>query len=162
MNAAKEYKTINTALDTYRSWLDIIPDESFNQSPKDGGWSYAEVYSHIMQATLGSCIALERCISNNCEPTTKGLNFWGRVVMLLGRFPVKIKVPAKVAAKMPVAQISKEEARNLIIKCRKRVADAMSLVKDYSPAVKHKHPRLGMLDAGQWYKIYPAAFGDTI
>jgi hypothetical protein len=153
MNAAKEYKTINNDLDAYRSWLDVIPDEKFNETPLDGGWSYAEVYSHIMQATLGSCIALERCINNNCDPTTKGLNLQGRVVMMLGRFPVKVKVPQKVAAKMPVAQISKEDARNLIIKCRKRIADAMPLIKDYSPAAKHKHPRLGMLDAGQWLKF---------
>jgi len=61
MNIAKERKAINAALDNYRAQLDTVSDEQFAETPVDGGWSYAEVYSHILQATLGSSIALERC-----------------------------------------------------------------------------------------------------
>ena len=153
MNIAKEGKAIEEALDNYRAQLDVIPDEKFNETPPGGGWSYAEVYSHIMQATIGSCVALERCVNNNCPATKKGINVFGRLVMLMGRFPLRIKVPEKVAAKMPVTQLSKEDARNLIIKCRKRVGEVMPMVKDHSPESKHKHPRLGMLHAGQWLKF---------
>jgi hypothetical protein len=154
MNIARERKAIDDALDNYRAQLDTIPDELFTETPPGGGWSYAEVYSHILQATLGSSIALERCVHNNCHPTTKGPTFLGRLMMFTGSFPpVRVKVPAKVNDKIPAAKISKEEAKNLIVKCRKRIEDIAPLVKDSPPGARHKHPRLGMLDGKQWFKF---------
>jgi hypothetical protein len=154
MNIVKERTAIYTALDNYRTWLDTIPDEQFTETPKGGGWSYAEVYSHILQATLGSTIALERCTHDNCNPTTKGLTFLGRFMMFTGSFPpVRVKVPAAIAVKMPASKISKEDAKNLLIKCHKRMEETSPLIKDSSPASRHKHPRLGMLNAKQWFKF---------
>ncbi|SHN18202.1 DinB family protein [Mucilaginibacter sp. OK098] len=153
MNIAKERRAIDAALDDYRAMLDTIPDERFTETPPGGGWSYAEVYSHIMKATLGSCIALERCTHGNCPPTKEGLNFMGRFMMLAGVFPVRLKMSAALAAKMPVEKISKEDAKNLLIKCRKRIDDTSPLIKDSSPNFRYKHPRLGMLTAEQWFKF---------
>jgi hypothetical protein len=153
MNIAKERKAIDVALDDYRAKLDTMPDEVFTEAPPGGGWSYAEVYSHIMKATLGSCIALERCSHGNCEPTKKGLNLMGRYIMLTGSFPVRLKVPEALAAKMPAEKMSKEDAKNLLIKCRKRIEDTSPLIKGSSPKFRYKHPRLGMLTAGQWFKF---------
>jgi hypothetical protein len=154
MNLTKERRAIDAALDSYREQLDTLPDALFNETPAIGGWSYSEVYDHILKATLGSSIALERCTHNNCQPTTKGMNFWGWYTMLTGKFPpIKVEVPQEVAAKTPVTKISKEDARNLIIKCRKRVEDTSDLVKEARNSARYKHPRLGMLNAGQWYKF---------
>ncbi len=154
MNIAKERKAIDAALDEYRALLDTIPDAQFTETPPGGGWSYAEVYSHILQATLGSSINLERCTHGNCEPTSKGPTFLGRLVMLTGRFPpVRIKMPAAIAAKMVINKISKEDARNMLIKCRKRVDDTTVLIKNASISSRIKHPRLGMLNAAQWFKF---------
>ena len=154
MSILKERKNINAILDNYRNHLDTIPDELFDATPPAGGWSYAEVYSHIMQSTLASTIAMERCTHGTAKPTNKKLNFWGWFVMLAGRFPpVKLKVPPKVEAKLPTLKISKEEARNFIIKCRKRM-DEMIPLTDTEVAIRRvKHPRLGMLSAAQWYKF---------
>ena len=55
MNIVKEYKSIEFALNNYQSRLETIPDELFTVTPPGGGWSYAEVYSHILKATLGAC-----------------------------------------------------------------------------------------------------------
>jgi hypothetical protein len=154
MNLPKERNAIYTALDDYRARLDSIPDEQFTKTPTGGGWSYAEVYSHILQATLGSSIALERCINNTCHPTTQKLTFLGKMMLFTGRFPpVRVKVPQSVAAKMPVTKISKEEAKNLIIKSRKRMDDILPLLKEADLNARHKHPRLGMLNANQWLKF---------
>lgn len=154
MNLAKERNAIDSALTEYRGRLDTIPDEMFRQTPPDGGWSAAEVYSHILQATLGSTIALERCSNNTAGATSKGLTFLGRLMMLTGRFPpIKVKVPKVLDAKMPAVKIDKEEAKNLIIKCRKRIDGAPSLVKGSLSASRYKHPRLGMLNAQQWFKF---------
>jgi len=75
--------------------------------------------------------------------------------MFLGRFPpaLKVKVPPAIAARIPVTKISKEDAKNLLIKCRKRVDDITPLIKQSSPFSRYKHPRLGMLNAAQWYKF---------
>lgn len=154
MSIARERYAIEAALDSYREQLDSIPDEQFTETPPDGGWSYAEVYSHILQATLGSSIALERCTHNNCPPTKKGLTWEGRFCLMLGVFPpVKRKVPDAVADKMAAAKISKEEAKNMIIKCRKRVETTMPLIAASSAASRYKHPRMGMLNARQWFRF---------
>lgn len=153
MNLIKERFAIEAALDSYRSQLDSIPDDIFQTTPPGGGWSFAEVYSHILMATLGSSIGLEKC-AIGCPPTEDGPTFLGRLMMFTGGFPpVRVKVPATVAAKMPVSKVSKEEAKNLLIKCRKRVDDAVMLVKSASPDSRYKHPRLGMLNAKQWFKF---------
>jgi hypothetical protein len=154
MNLLKERKAIDEALDSYRAQLDNIPDELFTVTPKGDGWSFAEVYSHILQATVGSAIALDRCVNNNCKPTNNRLTFLGRLMMFTGRFPpVKVKVPKAVDAKIPALKIDKEEAKNLLVKCRKRIDELTPLVNDALPSAKHKHARLGALDAKQWFKF---------
>jgi hypothetical protein len=154
MTIEAQRRAIDTALDVYRSRLDTIPDEQFDLTPPDGSWSYAEVYSHILQATLGSGMALEKCTLSICTPTSKGLNLVGFYVLTFNRFPpVKVKVPEVVTARNPVRKISKEEARNLIVKCRKRISEVAPLIHDSSANKRIKHPRLGMLNAAQWFKF---------
>ncbi|HEY2581439.1 MAG TPA: hypothetical protein VGI43_06515, partial [Mucilaginibacter sp.] len=97
---------------------------------------------------------VERCANGISEPTKKGPTFLGSLMMLIGRFPpVSVKVPKAVADKMPVEKISKEEAKNLIIKCRKRISSLIPLIKSATPDARSKHPRLGMLNAHQWFKF---------
>ena len=154
MNIAKERKAIDAALDNYRAQLDTIPNDQFAETPPGGGWSDAEVYSHIMQATLASTVALERCTQNSCKPTSKGINLLGRLVLFFRAFPpVRIKQPEKVAEKMPALKISKEEARNMIIKCRQRLENVAHLIHNAENDGRIAHPRLGMLNAGQWLRF---------
>ncbi|HEY4196903.1 MAG TPA: DinB family protein [Mucilaginibacter sp.] len=154
MGIGSQRKEIDGLLDTYRSRLDTIPDDLFNVTPPGGGWSYAEVYSHILQADIGSTIAIEKCTLNSCIPTSKGRSFLGLMVLSFGRFPpIRVKVPEDLTAKIPAKNISKEEARNLLIKCRKRIDDVTPLVHDASPHHRINHRRLGMLNARQWLKF---------
>lgn len=154
MTIEAERKAIEAALDVYRHRLDTIPDEQFDVTPPGGGWSYAEVYSHIMQADLNSSIALEKCTLSSWRPTSKGRTLVGLFVLTFNRFPpFKVKVPKSVAAIIPAKKISKEEARNLIIKCRKRVNDVSKLIHNALPNRRYKHARLGMLNARQWFKF---------
>ena len=89
---AQVYASIETALDAYRSRIDPLPDELFDVTPPGGGWSYAEVYSHVLQVTLGACMAIEKCAGANCKPTHKKANLANTLVFLFGRFPpIQIK-----------------------------------------------------------------------
>ena len=154
MNIGTIRKKIEEVLDTYRNRLDTIPDDLFIETPPGGGWSYAEVYSHIIQANLGSSIALEKCTLSSCVPTSKGRTLAGLFVMSFGRFPpVAVKVPKEVAARTPVNKISKEEARNLLVKVRKRIETVAPHIHDSSKYARIRHPRLGMLNARQWFKF---------
>ncbi|WP_462264459.1 DinB family protein [Mucilaginibacter sp.] len=155
MNIAAEKKKLDAALDEYRRRLDIIADEQFTQTPPKGGWSYAEVYSHIMQADLASAIAMQKCMQGNCRPSGKKPTLKGRLVLWLGMFPPfnRYKVPEAVAARMPVQKIDKEEARNLIIKCRKRIAGLLPQLADAAPHCTTAHPALGHLNAAQWLRF---------
>jgi len=152
MNLTKEHQEINAALDEYRRRLDGITEEEFTETPPIGGWSYAEVYAHIMHANLGSSIAAEKCCRKTGVTTSKGMNWKGRLVFLLGRFPPgKRKAPASLDA--VTKKISIEEARNLIIKLRKRVDEIFQLAQHASGDCKIAHPGLGMLTAQQWLKF---------
>lgn len=154
MKIAKEYRAIDAALDNYRNQLDTIPDNLFDVTPPGGGWSFAEVYSHILQATIGSAIAAERCANGTCEPTKKGLTVLGRLVLFFGSLPpIKVKVPAAEAARMKVTKLTKEEARNLLIKCRSRIDIITPRINNAPPQSRFKHSRFGMMNAGQWYKF---------
>ena len=154
MNIGTTRKKIDEVLDIYRNRLDTIPDDLFNVTPPDGGWSCAEVYSHILQADLGSTIAIKKCTQSNLRPTSKGRSLLGLLVLSFGRFPpVRVKVPEALAAKIPAKNISKEEARNLLVKCRKRIIDVTPLIHNSSPHYRYKHTRLGMLNARQWLKF---------
>lgn len=148
------YTAIINALDDYRAQLDLIPDEQWNVTPPGGGWSFAEVYSHILQATLGSSIAAEKCSQSSCKLTLKGPTLFGRILLLFGKFPpVKVKVPSTAPDRLSVSKISKEEARNLLIKCRKRMDTILPLVYKASRRARIHHPRLGMLNARQWLRF---------
>ena len=154
MNIAKERRDIDAALDSYREQLDTLTDALFNETQPKGGWSCSEVYDHILKASLGSSIALERCTHNNCPPTKKGMGFWGYYLMLTGKFPPgKVTVPEAVAEKLAPKKIDKEEAKNLLIKTRKRIEGITGLINDAKENSRWQHPRLGMLNATQWFKF---------
>jgi len=154
MTIEAERRAIEEALDVYRNRLDTISDDLFDVTPPGGGWSYAEVYSHILQADLSSTIAVEKCTLSTCVPTSKGRTLIGLFVLTAGRFPpFPVKVPKGVAAIIPAKKINKEEARNLIIKCRKRVNDVAARIFDSPKNNRVKHARMGMLNARQWFKF---------
>ena len=153
MNIATERRAIDQILDTYRDLLDTVTDEQFTETPKDGGWSIAEVYSHVLQATLGASIAIERCINGTCDTSRKGLSLIGRFVLFFRRFPGRVKTLKAEASRMTVAKISKEDARNLIIKCRGRIDTIASRINDETGIHKIKHTRMGMLNGKQWFRF---------
>jgi hypothetical protein len=154
MKIAEERRAIDAALDNYRNQLDTIPDELFDVTPPGGGWSFAEVYSHILQATIGSTIAAERCANGTCEATQQGISLLGRLVLFFRRFPpVKVKTPAAEAARMKIVKMTKEEARNLLVKCRSRIDTITPHINGASAHSRFKHSRFGMMNAGQWYKF---------
>ena len=73
MNLINERRAIDAALDSYRDWLDAIPDEQFTVTPPMGGWSYAEVYAHLLKANLGCGVAIDKCSIKPVSLPQRGL-----------------------------------------------------------------------------------------
>lgn len=151
MSIASEKKAVETALAEYRRRLDVIPDGQFNATSPGGGWTYGEVYSHILQANLGSLIAIERCANGTGKIDNKRLGWLAQFIFLLGHFPFKIKTTEKLAAQ--VNNIGKEEARNLLVKLKAKIDQMVPVVNKSSSFSKIKHPRLGLLNAKQWLRF---------
>src|ERR1700760_2945347 len=99
MSIASDKKALEESLQQYRKKLDEIPDELFNKTPPGGGWSYGEVYCHILQANLGSFTAIEKCINGTGITDNKSLGLRARIIFFTGRFPpFRIKAPKAIAA----------------------------------------------------------------
>lgn len=151
MKINHQRQLIEQAFDKYRVMLDEIPDELFDKTPPSGGWSYAEVYSHILQADFNALIAAEKCAIKTAAYTGKKANLLGLLVLGSGSFPsFKVKSPAVSAN---VKKISKEDARNLIVRVRSRLETVMPLLPGASKNYRIKHPRMGMLNAKQWLRF---------
>lgn len=152
MSIASDKTALEESLAIYRKKLDELPDEQFNQTPPGGGWSYGQVYCHILQANLGSFTAIEKCLNGSGQIHNKRLGLLAWLVFLTGRFPpVRLKAPAKIAAQ--VTNMDKEEARNNLIKVKKRMDQLVGAINKSSSFIKIKHPRLGMLNAKQWLRF---------
>ncbi|RKR81499.1 DinB family protein [Mucilaginibacter gracilis] len=151
MSIASLKKTLENTLMEYRRRLDVIPDSEFNATPPGGGWSYGEVYSHILQANLASLVAIERCANGTGKIDDKRLGLPAQFIFLVGSFPIKFKAPEKIAAQ--VNNIGKEEARNLLVKLKTRIEQLAPVINKSSTFSKIKHPSLGLLNAKQWLRF---------
>lgn len=135
----------------YRAILETLNPEQFTETPPMGGWSYAEVYSHIFDSSLLSMMAIGNCIKGQ---GTKGPTlFKVRMVLLWGKFPSgkKIKAPERIEGR--VKKISIEAARQLITDFEIMFEKQFDFIKTADPSVKVKHPVLNLLNAKQWVRF---------
>lgn len=152
MSSAAQQRSILKSVDIYSRLLENLSEEEFQRIPAEGVWSYAEVYSHIFKANLASLIAAEQCINGTAERNSAATHWIVRLILFFGRFPPgKYKVPASIAGFTAV--ITKEEARNLIVKFKTRLASVTPSVNKATSWHKVKHPRLGLFNASQWYRF---------
>jgi hypothetical protein len=152
MSAASQQRSILHSVNYYSSLLEKLSEEDFQRSPAEGTWSYAEVYSHIFKSNLFSLVAAEQCINGTAAKSSLPTPWAVRLILFFGRFPPgKYKVPPSIVSL--TSKINREEARNLIVKFRTRLTDIAPKVNQAKPYHKIKHPRLGLFNAGQWFRF---------
>lgn len=149
-------KSIHTSIEqsvaNYAALLSQIPANDFQINPASGGWCYAEVYSHIFTSNLVSLMALENCINGTAVENTKRTHPAVWLILFLGKFPPgKIKAPERIAAM--VQKINPAEAEKLISQFNAKLKELTPLVATASLTQKAKHPRLGLLNARQWFRF---------
>lgn len=152
MSIKSQYNSLSRAAEDYEKLLQGISEEVFTQSPLGGGWSYSETFSHIFQSNLASLIAIEKCFLGTGIINRNRTHWRVWAILFFGRFPPgKLKAPERIASMVKL--ISREEAANLIVKFRSRLADVQTKVLKADPHQKIKHPRLGLLNARQWLRF---------
>lgn len=152
MSVKSDKEALLQSLKFYENFLKTVNEDVFLTTPPIGGWSYSEVYSHILTANLMSFIALEKCLNKTAEIKTRKPDWRVRLILFLGRFPPgKLKAP-KIISDL-IKKIIIEEASNQLIKIRKKIEDLNVNFKNFDINYKMKHPRLGYLDAKNWLRF---------
>lgn len=152
MSIQTDRSKIEEQLNIYRERLDVYTDADYLATPAENVWCYAEVYSHILQATYQSLLAAEQCANGQGKFLSQKSGFIVRLILLAGMLPPgKYKAPSKLAAL--TTKMSKEDARNLIIRTRKKLDSLTPLISKANPNMRVKHPRLGMLNAEEWLRF---------
>lgn len=151
MRSEKIKQSILSTIVSYRTKFAGTSDAEFTEQPPMGGWSYSEVYAHIFDASLLSLHALKNCSSAKAEE--KPSHFLVKVILFFGSFPPgkKYKVPKVLANR--VKKISKTDAALLMDEVEKELEFAIENIKIAQKNKKIKHPRLGYLNAKQWFRF---------
>lgn len=152
MSTKSSYKVINKSIAVYEDLMNNVSEELFIRTPAEGVWSYAEVFTHIFSSTLGCIKAIEVCSVGKGQEDNTPTPFKIRVVLFFKRFPPgKFKVPERLAK--DVLKINRTEATAMINNCKAQLEAAYPLIAQSSPTQKIKHPRLGLINASQWYSF---------
>lgn len=152
MSIQASASSITDAIASYLAWLKEIDEDDFVKPPPRGGWSYSEVYCHVIQVNVRSILAVERCIYARNVHASSGPNLAARLILYMGKFPpMKIKAHPKVSS--IVKTVTREEAKNdMLVFCNKLQGLVPKLMKvpDHQ---RTRHSRLGMLNAAEWLKF---------
>ena len=152
MSVKSDKKKILKNLKFYSEFLRTVNEETFLKTPAQGGWSFAEVYAHVLSANFLSVIAIEKCLNKTADIKTRKPDWRITLILFLGRFPPgKYKVPPVLEPS--VKKISKEEASNNLIRLIKKVDEIEKSFSKFNADYKVKHPRLGYLDAKDWLRF---------
>ena len=152
MSVIADKNKVLECLKFYREFLKTVNDDSFVATPLHGGWSFAEVYSHIISANFLSVVAIEKCLNKTVEIKTRKPNWRVRLILFFGRFPPgRYIVPTVLAPS--VKKISAEDAKNNLIRLVKKIEEIDKGFAKYNPDYKAKHPVLGYLDAKAWLRF---------
>ncbi len=152
MSVRLDQKKILDSLKFYDQFLRTVNEDVFRATPPQGGWSFSEVYSHILSANFLSVVAIEKCLNRTAEIKTKKPDWRVRLVLFFGRFPPgKYKVPSFLES--GIKKISKEEASNQLIRLIKKIEEVEKGFSKFNADYKFKHPRFGFLDAKDWLRF---------
>ncbi len=152
VNPSQTAKAIADAVQLYLKELQFFTEEQFTDSPPSGGWSFSELYCHLVQANNASLLAIEKCLYGQAGNGSSRAPLMSRIILYFGKLPrQRYKAPSKLASL--VKKISREDARNQMISFTNRLKEvAAKLVK--SPGkCRVRHPRLGMLNTLEWLRF---------
>ncbi len=151
MGAAGDYAKLQTIVAAYRQKLNGCSEQIFQQSPPEGGWSFSEVYFHIFDASILTLGTISDCIDGKGEERSTPLV--SKLILFFNVLPPgrKYKAPRRLAERLK--KISKAEAQDLIDLFSSKLETVYKNLKTADKNLKTPHPRLGYLNATQWFRF---------
>jgi hypothetical protein len=149
MNLEKGYEKFLATAGIWEKSIEDYDDLSWNAVPSFGGWTLAQVYRHVVDATRTFGFdKIEKCAERSDGRPSR--TWPGRLVFLLGSIPpVRARVPGDgTYAPEP---ISREDARLALADSKRRMVEIMPLVRAARGVATH--PALGRLTAEEWYRF---------
>ncbi len=153
MSLARDLAKHHKTLDALEAAVDRFDAEAWLRSAPDGGWSPAQVYSHIqIVAEQFSFKNLETCLKGEGRLDGKR-SFRARMVFWLGHFPKGRRIKVEFPPEMLPAALSKEEARRAMASLRAMAEAYAARLPQADPRMSAKHFLLGWLRTEEWFRF---------
>jgi hypothetical protein len=151
MSNATVFASLKSISAAYSQRLEQLTDLEFQTTPHIGGWSYAEVYAHIFDASLLSLQAIANCTPEQGERKPTALLV--KLILWYGGFPPqqKYKVPKVMEGR--VCKITIAEARSMINAFLQQLQVLYPFINTADQHLKRPHPRLGYLNTTDWLRF---------
>ncbi|MEK4663008.1 DinB family protein [Priestia sp. FSL H7-0729] len=149
-------KSLETAVERYLAELNKLDMGSLLKKQSEEEWSIGQMYVHLIQSALFMQLPnIEQCLSNEDLTLNSGeeKTELGRQVFELGQFP---PVPVKVPASPQYTPQPPENMESLIDGLHEvveRMRSTEPLLYQASVNNKIRHPRLGALNAQEWFLL---------
>lgn len=152
MSSRINTRPVLDVINKYQEALRGFSEEEFCRKPEDGSWSVSEIYCHINQVNMRSLLAVEKCIYGRQVQRGYGVPLFTRAILYFGQFPPgSVKIPDNIAALVTV--VSKEDARNELIRFVEKFNQILPKAKKCSPHNRVRHQRLGLLNCEEWIRF---------
>ncbi|MBE1442082.1 DinB family protein [Paenibacillus sp. OAS669] len=155
MSANEIVNSMETLTGHYLEELERYPLEQLKQQPGEEEWSLGQMYVHLINSALYMQLRnADTCLTSK-EPvhTVEGKTDAGKAVFDLGGFPpIQIKAPASPQY-TPSQPESKEQIVDGMRAVIRRMKELEPLLADANLSHTAQHPRLGALNAREWFAL---------
>jgi hypothetical protein len=145
---------IKESVEGYLQKLTSIDSTVWTAKPANDGWSFAQMYDHLISAHYGMFARMIKgCAAQSYGEEGGEMNESGEKIFAYNSLPpVEIKVPQAFNAKQPEV-IDQSIAKERLEKLLTEVEDLKAMVDGATKTYKIKHPIIGALNAQQWYNM---------
>ncbi|MCM3267613.1 DinB family protein [Paenibacillus elgii] len=153
MNTAETVQRMEEITNRYIQELDDFSMEQLIRKPSENEWSLGQMYVHLINSALNMQlrnIELCRQQSANEAAEAEGKTEAGEAIFRNGSFPpVRIQVQTAVPDQ-PLTKQQIVEGLNTVVR---RMKEVEPLLEEISPRHTVQHPRLGGLNAKEWFEL---------
>lgn len=145
---------IKESVERYLEKLSAIDSAKWIAKPANEGWSFAQMYDHLISAHYGMFARMIKgCASQAYGQEGGEMNGDGEKIFAYNSLPpIDIKVPQGFNAKQPEG-IDLAAAKDQLEKLLSELDAVRILVEGATKTYKIKHPIIGLLNAQQWYNM---------
>lgn len=158
MNTVEILKSFEGFADAYLTALEGYTTEQFTKKPATDEWSLGQMYNHLINSGLFMQIkSIEQCASEQAV-IGEGKSDAGEQILAAGEFPsIAIKVPDSPQY-TPANPASMAEVKERLLHLLEKMREIEPAVASIPADRTAPHPRLGHLNAMEWFQLVPMHF----